>query len=164
MSKDYKNNLSDILNSLDKKDYTIYNKMSDEQKKEFQPFVLMRFMSSVPNDDESLYSLVLVNEYVNKYFWDLSTDKELQSKLLSASGLGNKKYHQWIANKTINSNAIHAFIIEVFNNKNWHCNNTEIDMFCKMNTLEDITDLCNEYGKTKDEQKRIVDQYKKLYM
>lgn len=162
MAKDYKSNLSDILNSLDKKDYNVYNKMTDDQKKEFQPFVLMRYMSSASDND--LYALVLVNEYVNKYFWDLSSEKEFQGKLLAASGMGKKTYHQWISNKTVNSNALHSFVIEIFNNKNWHCNKNEIELFCKMNTLDDINTLCGEYGKTKDEQKKIVDQYKKSYM
>jgi hypothetical protein len=162
MAKEYKSNLSDILNSLDKKDYAVYSKMAEDQKKEFQPFVLMRYMSA--SSDNELYSLVVVNEYVNKYFWDLSSEKELQSKLLAASGIGKKSYHQWIPNKTVNANSLHAFVLEIFDNKNWHCNKGEIELFCKMNTIEDINNLCSEYGKTKDEQKKIVDQYKKLYM
>jgi hypothetical protein len=164
MAKEYKNNLSDILNSLDKKDYNVYSKMSEDQKKEFQPFVLMRYLSSVPDNEPSMYSLVAVNEYVNKHFWDLSSDKELQSKLLSAAGLGKKSYHQWISNKSVSANALHSFVIEIFDNKNWHCNKVEIELFCKLNNLDDINNLCSEYGKTKDEQKKIVEQYKKIYM
>jgi len=164
MAKDYKSILSEVLNSLDKKDYNVYSKMSEEQKKEFQPFVIMRYMSSVPDDDASVYSLLVVNELANKHFWDLTTEKELQAKLLAASGLGKKTYHQWISNKSINTNALHRFILDIFNNKNWHCNKGEIELFCKMNTLETIIDLCSEYGKTKDEQKKIVEQYKKSYV
>jgi hypothetical protein len=164
MAKEYKSNLADILASLDKKDYDLFSKMNDEQKKDFQPFVLMRYMSSLPDGPESLYALIAVNEMVNKNFWDLTSEKDLQAKLLSASGIGKKSYHQWISNKSQNVNTLHSFILRIFENKNWHCNKTEVDMFCKNNTLDDIIDLCMEYGITKDEQKKITEQYKKIYM
>ena len=165
MAKEYKNKLSDVLNSLDKSDYKLYDKMSEEQKKDFQPFVLMRYMSCVPNNPvESMIALVVVNEYVNKYFWDLSSDKEFQAKLLASSGLGKKMYHQWIPNKTKNDNVLTKFIQEIFDNKNWYCNKTEMELFCRINDLESITNLCGEYGKSKDDQKKIIDQYKKIYM
>ena len=38
------------LNGVDKKIYDFYDKLSDQEKKEFSPYVLMRYVSNVQGD------------------------------------------------------------------------------------------------------------------
>lgn len=93
-------NLFDVLNALDKKDYDYYDKLTDEQKKKFVPFMMTHWMSAIKaNEGLARYYVMSTNEYANKYLFAEFVQKhpKLQWMMLcSASpGLG-KQFHQWI--------------------------------------------------------------------
>lgn len=157
--------LKRVLSALDSRNLSFYETLSDDEKKEFQPFVLMRFMSSSSNSPiESKYSLISINEIVNKYFWDLSKEKELHAKLLSASGLGSSQHHTWISGTKATKDVVAEFIKEVINDQGWFPNNTEINIYISKLSYDDIEGLCNEYAKSKEDTKKIITEYRKTYM
>lgn len=93
-------NLFDVLNALDKKDYGYYDRLTDEQKKKFVPFMMTHWMSAIKaNEGLARYYVMSTNEYANKYLFAEFVQKhpKLQWMMLcSASpGLG-KQFHQWI--------------------------------------------------------------------
>lgn len=101
MAKEYKNNIFSVLNKIDNKKYNYYEELSEDNKKEIQPYTLLRWASCVDNKDEinhELYTLEM-NEYVNKNFWVLSKHKNLQWKLLCSGGQNKFMKHKWIAPK-----------------------------------------------------------------
>ena len=92
--------LFDVLNALDKKDYDYYDRLTEEQKKKFVPFMMVHWMSAIKaNEGLSRYYVMSTNEYANKHIFSEFVQKhpKLQWMMLcSASpGLG-KQLHQWI--------------------------------------------------------------------
>lgn len=94
--------LFDALVALDKKDYEYYDRLSEEQKKKFVPFMLIQWMSTVKGSkDLQSYYLQSTDYHANKYMFNEHVQKnpKLQWLMLCASspGLG-KQFHQWIPN------------------------------------------------------------------
>lgn len=88
------------LNALDKKDYNYYDKLTDEQKKKFVPFMLIHFLSSVKGSgDLQGYYVMSTNYHANKYLFNEIIQKhpKLQWLMLCASSPGiGKQFHQYI--------------------------------------------------------------------
>lgn len=89
-----------VLNAADKKDYSFYDNLTDEQKKKFAFFIMSQWMSAVSSKPEiQQYYTMSVNEYCNKHMFDekIRNHPKLQWLLLCASspGIGWFK-HQWI--------------------------------------------------------------------
>lgn len=87
------------LNAVDLKNYNFYDRLTDEEKKAFAPFILMRYTSNVQGDrDIQEWFLEMTNEMVNKHHWTLSKGhKALLWKLFAATGAGVSCYHPYIA-------------------------------------------------------------------
>lgn len=94
--------LFDALNALDKKDYNYYNKLSDEQKKKFTPYMLIQWLSSVKGTETlQRYYVSSIDYHANKYLFNENVSKhpELVWLMLCAASPGiGKQYHQWIPN------------------------------------------------------------------
>lgn len=88
-------NLQEILLALDTNDKGFYSRLDDEQKKEFSPWLMMRYASSVTGENFEYY-LTMVNEIVNVNFSILSKHPELLWMLLSICGSGRKEFHPFI--------------------------------------------------------------------
>lgn len=87
--------LTEMLYALDTRDKSFYEKLTDEQKKEFSPWLCMRYASSCKGQYSNYY-LIMVNSFVNNEFNTLTKHPNLQWKLLSLCGVGIKQYHPWI--------------------------------------------------------------------
>ena len=59
--------LKDIMAAIDKKDRNFYNKLSDEGKKAFSAWMMMRYCSSVQGKNAADY-IFMTNECVNYHF------------------------------------------------------------------------------------------------
>ena len=60
------------LGAVDHRDYDFYSNLSDDEKKAFSPYILMRYTSNVnENPDIQEWFVLLTNEYVNKHHWNL---------------------------------------------------------------------------------------------
>ena len=59
--------LKDIMAAIDKKDRKFYNNLSDEQKKAFSAWMMMRYCSSVQGKNSANY-IFMTNECVNYQF------------------------------------------------------------------------------------------------
>jgi hypothetical protein len=94
----YKIDIKKILNEIDNKNYHYYNSLSDESKKDFNPYPLLRFTSNVNGDIDLLEWFILkTNECTNKNFWDLQKNhKELLWLLNCSIGAGITTYHPYI--------------------------------------------------------------------
>lgn len=158
----YKLNLTKALNSLDRRDKKLYESLSEEEKKGFQAFVLMRYMSSVPDNDTLSYiSLVSTNEVVNRHFWETAKEVELQAKLLAVCGLGQKTYRKWIPLKKPKNDRLRRFVQEVHKNVDWYCNEIEYQIYLNKFEVEDFSDMVKSYAYPKEDEKKIIDDFKK---
>lgn len=96
MAKQYKNDIFEVIKQIDKKNYQYFDSLSLEQQKEIQPYVLMRWISVVGDEDKHIKYTQDTNNNVNMYFWELSKYKDLQWKLLCTCGQSGFNRHQWI--------------------------------------------------------------------
>jgi hypothetical protein len=86
------------LAAVDLRNYNFYENLTAEEKKEFSPYILMRYVSNASGDREvQEYFLEMVNELVNKNHWVLSKNhKALLWKLFAGCGIGSKFYHPYL--------------------------------------------------------------------
>lgn len=92
--------LFEAITAIDKKDYGYYDRLTDEQKKKFVPFMLIHWISCVKgNRDVQGYYLMSTEHHANKYLFNENIQKnpKLQWLMLCASSPGiGKQFHQWI--------------------------------------------------------------------
>jgi len=92
--------LFEALAALDKKDYGYYDRLSDEQKKKFVPYMLIAWFGVVKGSyDLQNYYLNSVNYHANKYFFheNIIKNPKLQWLMMCAAspGLG-KQFHLYL--------------------------------------------------------------------
>ena len=91
--------LKAMLSAVDRRDKEWYNKLSDDDKKLFAPFIAMRYVSNVKADVFfQEHYLEMTNEFVNKHHWSLSKGhKGLLWKLMAMCGAYENFFHQYVA-------------------------------------------------------------------
>lgn len=92
MIKERKLNIFDALNKLSIKDRSYYESLSEDEKKEFLPVVIMRWLAGTTNARQ----IYFLNEIANPYMFDLFKHKELLAKLLTVSTSGRSQRYNWI--------------------------------------------------------------------
>lgn len=135
--------LKDIMAALDKKDRGFYSRLTDEQKKAFVPWMMMRYASSVQGRNAAHY-LFMINELVNKNFSDVSKHPELQWLLMTAAGSGKVEFHPYIKppNSKKKKDKVRDFVSSIYP----LLKSSEIDMLLEINTKEDFTTLAQAHG------------------
>lgn len=135
--------LKDVMMAIDKKDRQFYNRLTDEQKKAFSAWMMMRYASSVQGRNAAHY-VFMVNELVNKNFSDVSRHPELQWLLLSTAGSGKMEFHPYI--KPPNSKKKKDKIGDFLSNIYPHFKNDEIELLISLNSKEELKQLAQAHG------------------
>lgn len=89
----------EAIAALDKKDYGYYDRLTEEQRKKFVPFMMIMWFSAIKGSSELQQFYVLsVNEFANRHMFNENVQKhpKLQWLMLCSSGIGSKQFHQWI--------------------------------------------------------------------
>ena len=135
--------LKEIMAAIDKKDRNFYNNLSDEQKKAFSAWMMMRYCSSVQGKDAANY-IYMTNELVNFQFSEVSKHPELQWLLLSACGVGKIQFHPYLKppNARKKKNKVFEFIYGLFP----HMKSEDIDNLIDINTTDELKDLAKSNG------------------
>ena len=107
----------DIFNLLQNVDYrnlSFYNRLGDNEKKTFPIFVAMRWLSGI-SDSSSHHddTLFYVNNVLNVDFDILSKHPELMWKLMACGGSGSKQRYGWIPSpkRSKTSNKVDEFML-----------------------------------------------------
>ena len=133
--------------AYDRKDRDYYDKFTDEEKKQFSTYLMLRYGASVGgNKDLQAYYLMATNKYVNKYFFDLNKHTKLQWLMCTtvSPNMGNQ-FHYWLASKKKegkSTNKLRKVVAELYPNMK----SDEMDMFLEMNTEKEIKEYCKELG------------------
>jgi hypothetical protein len=140
------------LNAVDQRNYDFYDKLPDDQKKEFSPYVLMRYVASVQGDtDIQEWFLERTNECVNKHHWVLSKNhKALLWKLFAATGAGVNCYHPYLkAGTKEKAVKIEKLLVQIHPSMKL----SEIKMLAKMMDKKDKEELFDQMGFDKKQRK-----------
>ena len=140
------------LHGVDMRDKDAFNNWSDEERKSFSPYILMRYVSNVQGDrDVQEWYLEMTNELVNKHHWTLSKQhKGLLWKLFACCGTGAKAYHPYLAaGKKEKAVKIEKLIAEL----NPAMKMDEVKLLASLMDKNDINDLFDKLGYDKKQRK-----------
>lgn len=131
---------------LDTKNRAFYDELTDEEKKKFATYLMLRYAASVEgNSDLQEWYLRVTNERVNTNFFDLGKHPKLQWLLCTSvsPGMGRQR-HYWQASKKKeggNSKAV-KFLTRLYP----HMKQDEIAMLAEMNDTKDLKALAKGLG------------------
>lgn len=134
---------------FDRKNREFYNELTDEEKKKFSNYLMIRWGSSVQGSRElQEFYLIATNERLNKHFFDINRHPQLQWLCATtvSPDMGPQR-HQWIApkKKEAGISGIKKQLAELFP----HLKDDEIELMSKINTKKDIDAYVKDLGRDK---------------
>jgi hypothetical protein len=146
MSED-KLSIKSEMSAFDRKNREFYDSLTDEEKKKFSPYLMIRYGATVTgNPDLQAYYLMSCNERLNKHFFDINTAQHKKLQWLMATtvspGMGNQ-YHQWIASKkkTTDNKSI-KFLRELYP----HLKEDDLKLLSEINDKDNLKDYARGLG------------------
>ena len=146
--------MSDKLNigyemaQFDRKNRDFFDELTDEEKKKFSPYLMVRWGATVQGSAElQAYYLMSTNENLNKNFFDVSTTHHKKLQWLMATtvspGMGQQR-HTWLAGpkKETTNNKTEKFLKEIYP----HLKDDEIALLATINTKADLKILARQHG------------------
>lgn len=123
---------------FDRKNRKFYNELTDEEKKKFSNYLMIRWGSAVQGSrDLQEFYLIACNERLNKHFFAINRHPKLQWLCATtvSPDLGAHR-HLWIAPKKKEAGAtgIKKQLAELYPN----LKDDEIDLMSRINTKKDI--------------------------
>ena len=138
--------VKDILAAIDMGAKSVWDELSDDERKQVNFWLLNRYVSSVKGDREKQeLAIFKTNEYYNKNWNELGTKHpKLQWQLLCQSGNTNKiEFHQWIGfKKKTTNNSAHKLLEQIYPNMK----QDEVDLLARTSTKKELKELAEEYG------------------
>jgi hypothetical protein len=138
--------IANEMRALDSKDRKFYADLTDEERKKFSNYLMVRWGSSVQGSTElQQYYLLSCNENLNKHFFDLARYPELQwlAATTVSPGMGNFR-HDWIKQKKRDStdNKTVKFLRNFYPDYSVD----ELELLAEINTKEDLKQLAKKHG------------------
>ena len=123
---------------FDRKNRDFYDELTDEEKKKFSNFLMIRYGSSVNGSaDLQHFYLVSTNERLNKHFFAINRHPKLQWLCATSVSpdMGTMR-HNWISpkKKEAGASGIKKQLMELYPNMKVD----EIELMSKVNTKKDI--------------------------
>jgi hypothetical protein len=139
-------NIANEMRQFDSKNRMFYRELTDEERKKFSNFLMIRWGSSVQGSTElQQYYLMACNENLNRHFFDLGRHPELQWLLATtvSPGMGTFR-HDWIKQKKREGGSSKAvkFLRQIYTTYS----EDELELLAKINTTEDLKQLARKHG------------------
>lgn len=140
-------NINNEMAQLDRKNREFYDELTDEEKKKFSLYLMLRWSSQVQAASNiQAYYVMSCNENLNTNYFDISRHPKLQWLCATAvsPGVGTFK-HQYIANKKKNAgyeNKHLKFLSQIFP----HLKRDELELLASINSKDDIKRMAKELG------------------
>jgi hypothetical protein len=135
---------------FDRKDRDFYDNLTDEERKKFSTFLMIRYGSSVIGSrDLQEFYVISCNERLNKHFFALHKHPKLQWLMATtvSPGLGTHR-HQWIAPKKKEvgpAGSVKKQLAELFPNMK----QDEIDLLAELTTKRELDQYLKDHGQDK---------------
>jgi hypothetical protein len=134
------------MNVFDRKDREFYDSLTDEEKKKFSNFLMIRYGSSVTGGkDLQEFYLIATNERLNKHFFAINRHPKLQWLCATSvsPGMGTFR-HNWIApkKKESSTNSHRKQLAELYP----YLKDDEVDLMAKINNKKDIEEYLKLSG------------------
>jgi hypothetical protein len=141
--------------AFDRKDRAYYDKFTDEQKKQFSTYLMLKYGANVGGSaDLQAYYLMATNERVNKHFFEINKHTKLQWLACTTVSpqMGNQ-YHFWLKGKKKESNSkVTKFLTAMYP----ELKADEIAVLAEINDAKEIKELAKNMGiEDKDIKKEL---------
>jgi hypothetical protein len=131
---------------FDGKVRNFYDSLTDEERKKFGVFLMVRYGSSVKGIPElEEWYLRSTNERLNVNFFDLGKHPKLQWLLATtvSPGMGNQ-FHEWISPKKKDSS--NNKVIKFLRTQYPDLDDDDIELLAEINSRDDIKQLARDNG------------------
>ena len=130
--------IANEMAEFDRKNREFYNSLTDEERKKFSNYLMIRWGSAVQGSSElQEFYVIATNERLNKRFFDINRHPRLQWLCATtvSPGLGTQR-HVWIAPKKREAGAsgIRKQLAELYP----HLKDDEVELMSRINDKKDI--------------------------
>lgn len=137
------------MSEFDRKNRNFYRELSDEERKKFSNYLMIRWGSSVQGSrDLQEFYVIACNERLNKHFFAINRHPQLQWLCATtvSPGLGTHR-HQWIApkKKEGTSSGIRKQLAELYPN----LKSDELDVLAAITSKKELDAYLRELGREK---------------
>lgn len=145
-------NIHNEMRQFDTKNRHFYDELTDEERKKFSNFLLLRWGSAVQTsnargisaDEMTSYYVQVMNQRVNKHFWSLNKHPKLQWLLLTtvSPNAGSHK-HEWVAFKGKQAKNKRAqSLIKLMP----HLKNDDAEVLSKLMSEDEFVEMLRDHG------------------
>lgn len=134
------------MTCFDRKDRDFYDSLTDEERKKFSNYLMIRWGSAVQGSRElQEFYVISTNERLNKHFFAMSRHPKLQWLMASSvsPGMGVHR-HQWIApkKKDAGSNEVKKILLALYPNMKI----TDIETLAALVDKKELKEYLREHG------------------
>jgi hypothetical protein len=132
--------IANEMTQFDRKNREFYDSLTDEERKKFSNYLMIRWGSAVQGSrDLQEFYVIATNQRLNRHFFAVNRHPRLQWLLSTtvSPGLGTQR-HVWIAprKKESGATAMRRQLAEIYP----HLRDDELDVMMKITTAKEITD------------------------
>ena len=153
-NKKHKYDIFEVLTKISTKDRDYFNNLSDEEFKNIQPLVLMKWMLGT-SDPAQLY---LLNKFVNPHIFEMNKHPRMIINGMLACAPGRFMKYRWFkgAGKGTSSAKMCTKLIQEV----YHYNEIKASDALSLLSDEDVLELAEEHGYQPDDIKLIKKELK----
>jgi hypothetical protein len=137
-----------VLNQLDSKNFELWDQLTEDQRKEVSPFVILRWLTGCADPEQ----LVMLGEVASACLFEFGQQKELMLKVLAACTANGGKRYKWVNPKGATKSSSKAVQLIALTYKMSLRQATEVR---PQFTAEEIVELATAQGWQKDEVKEL---------
>ena len=141
--------IANEMKMFDHKVRTFYDELTDDERKKFAPFLMIRWGSTVEGSrDLQEFYVISTNERLNKNFFNISSSKHRKLQWLMATtvspGMGSLR-HNWIApkKKEAGAGSMKKQLAELFP----HYKSDEIDVMAAITAKKELDQYIRAHGR-----------------
>lgn len=154
MAAERKLDIFRVLDAVNAKDITFFEKLTEEEAKAFVPFVVTRWMSGT----SSAGQVYLITEFLNPYAFSLGNHKQLLWYLMTICNVGKKQRYVWnpLPGKKNTSKPTATRVIKEY----YNYSTTDAVEVLPMLSREDLLSMAEELGWQPDEISKLKKEVK----
>lgn len=142
-------NIANEMAQFDRKNRDFYDSLTDEERKKFSNYLMIRWGSAVQGgQDLQEFYVIATNERLNKHFFAVNKHPKLQWLMATSvsPGMGTQR-HTWIApkKKEAGAGSIQKKLAELFP----HLKDDELALLASMTTKKELDQYIQEHGNEK---------------
>ena len=132
--------IANEMTQFDRKNREFYNELTDEERKKFSNYLMIRWGSAVQGSiDLQEFYVIATNQRLNRHFFAVNRHPRLQWLMSTtvSPGLGDQR-HVWIAPKKREAGAtgVRKQLAEIYP----HLRDDELDVMTRITTAKELAD------------------------